>query len=109
MKVIKFTPELTELIKSGKKTSTFRLFDDKDLQVGDEFTMVTRDGEVLTEFGTAVITQVDLRTLSTLTAEDYDGHEPVADPVNVYRDYYGDTVNLDTEVKIIRFQVIQLF
>ena len=29
MKTIKFTPELTELIKKGKKTTTFKLFDDK--------------------------------------------------------------------------------
>lgn len=36
MKTIKFTPELSEQIIAGTKTSTWRLFDDKDLTVGGQ-------------------------------------------------------------------------
>jgi hypothetical protein len=109
MKVIKFTPELTELVKSGKKTCTFRLFDDKDLQAGDEFTMATRNGETVTEFGRGRITEVILRTIDTMQPDDYVGHEPIGDPLTTYRKYYGDSVTLDTEVKVVRFEILELF
>lgn len=108
MKTIKFTPQLSELIKTGKKVTTFRLFDDKDLQVGDEFIMATRDGEQVTEFGTGVITEVILRTIDTLQPKDYEGHEPVEDPIKYYKQFYGDRVQGDSEVKIIRFDVLSL-
>jgi len=35
MKTVKFRPDLAQLIMDGKKTTTWRLFDDKDLQAGD--------------------------------------------------------------------------
>jgi hypothetical protein len=109
LKVVKFTPALTELIKQGKKVTTFRLFDDKDLSVGDEIELATRDGEVVTVFGRAIITEVILRSIETLQPEDYTGHEPIKDPLADYRNYYGDKVQLDTEVKIVRFKVEELF
>lgn len=106
MKTIKFTPELANLIKEGKKVTTFRLFDDKDLQSGDHFIMAIRDGEDVREFGTAVITDVIMRTISTLQPEDYIGHEVVDKPLEYYREFYGDKVSNDSEVKVIRFDVI---
>ena len=110
IKTIKFTPELTELIKEGKKTTTFRLFDDKDLTVGDNFIMATRDGETVTEFGKAVITEIQIKTLGTLQPDDYNGHEKLTtDPVTSYKAYYGDKVTIDTEVKVIRFKVIEIY
>jgi len=36
MKTVKFRDYLVPLVLSGGKTSTWRLFDDKDLSVGDE-------------------------------------------------------------------------
>ena len=36
MKVLKFREYLVPLVLSGEKDSTWRLFDDKDLSVGDE-------------------------------------------------------------------------
>lgn len=109
MKTIKFTPELSELIKKGEKITTFRLFDDKDLQVGDTFIMATRESDKVTEFGTAIITEVILKTIDTLLPEDYVGHEPVDNPVEYYKGFYGDKVNSSSEVKVIRFNVINLY
>lgn len=40
MKTIKFRPALAKLIIEGKKTTTWRLFDDKNLQVGDVVELV---------------------------------------------------------------------
>lgn len=42
MKTLKFTPELCALIVTGQKKSTWRLFDDKNLQVGDELSFINK-------------------------------------------------------------------
>lgn len=105
MKTIKFTPELTDLIKSGKKFVTFRLFDDKDLSINDKVILATRDGENVIEFANARLISVRSKKIKDLVEDDYVGHEPVVDPVKTYRKYYGDKVNEETKVKIIKFQV----
>lgn len=66
MKTIKFTPELTELVKNGSKTTTWRVFDEKDLKEGDRIILATRDEDTVTEFGEATITKVTIRTISTI-------------------------------------------
>lgn len=109
IKTLKFTPVLTELIKKGEKTTTIRLFDDKDLSVGDKIQLATRDGENITVFGKALITEVVKRTIKTLRGEDFRGHEPVGDPLEYYKRYYGDKVQPDSEVKVIRFIVQEIF
>jgi hypothetical protein len=104
MKTLKFTPELCEQIIAGTKTSTWRLFDDKDLTVGDELTFINK--QALESFGTGKITQLYTKTLGTLEESDWVGHERFAsDDVmyDTYRQYYGDSVSPDTDVKIIHF------
>lgn len=106
MKSLKFAPDLVELILKGEKTTTWRLFDDKDLQTGDELSFVSK--ETGAEFGTAKVTWVSLRTLSTLTDEDWRGHErfPSEDVMyETYRTYYpNEVVDHDTVVKILTFE-----
>ena len=104
MKTLKFTPELCTLILNGEKTATWRLFDDKDLQVGDEIEFINK--ETSTKFGQGIITAIKIKTLSTLEEADWDGHEQYISEEEMYatyRSYYGDKVNPDTEVKIIDF------
>lgn len=104
MKTLKFTPELCEQILAGTKTSTWRLFDDKDLTVGDELTFVNK--QTLESFGTGKITQLYTKTLDTLEESDWVGHERFASDdimYHTYRQYYGDNVSPDTDVKIIHF------
>jgi hypothetical protein len=43
MKTLKFTTELCEQILCGVKTATWRLFDDKDLPVGDELQFINKE------------------------------------------------------------------
>ena len=43
MKTLKFTPELCQQIMAGNKTSTWRLFDDKDLTVGDKLQFLSKE------------------------------------------------------------------
>lgn len=104
MKTIKFTPELCEQILAGTKTSTWRLFDDKDLTKGDKINFVNK--ATLESFGTGEITKLYTKTLGTLEESDWIGHErfPSEEAMyKTYRTFYGDKVTPDTQVKIIQF------
>lgn len=104
MKTLKFAPELCEQILTGTKTSTWRLFDDKDLQTGDELAFLNKKN--LEQFGTAKITNLYTKTLGTLEDSDWEGHERFSSEeelYNTYRKYYGDQVTPETELKIIHF------
>ena len=104
MKTLKFAPHLVEKILSGEKTATWRLFDDKDLQKGDELIFINKETEV--QFGTATITSLKTRTLGSLTDDDWMGHEKYSSDEEMYasyREYYGDKVDENSEVKILTF------
>lgn len=109
MKTLKFTPELVSKIISGEKTSTWRLFDDKDLKLGDDLVFINKHtGE---SFGDATITSLKIRTLGTLTDDDWLGHERFASEEEMYatyRTYYGSRVDKNSEVKIITFEFREL-
>lgn len=104
MKTLKFAPDLVEKILAGEKTATWRLFDDKDLQEGDELTFINKEtGEI---FGSAKITSLYIKTLGTLTDEDWVGHERFSSDEEMYatyKQYYGDNVGPNSEVKILSF------
>jgi hypothetical protein len=104
MKTLKFTPDLCALILTGEKTSTWRLFDEKNLQAGDELLFINK--ETLEPFGTAVITKLLIKTLGTLTEADWEGHERFESEeimYQTYRGFYGNTVSPETEVKLLQF------
>jgi hypothetical protein len=104
MKTLKFAPELCEQIIARIKTSTWRLFDDKDLTVGDEINFVNK--ATLESFGTGEITQLYTKTLGTLEESDWIGHERFDSEeamYSTYKTFYGDRVTPETEVKIIHF------
>jgi hypothetical protein len=91
-------------ILSGEKTSTWRLFDDKDLKVGDDLEFINKN--TLETFGYAKITEIREKKLGDLVEKDYDGHEKFVsneEMIETYKGYYGDRVNENTIVKIIRF------
>lgn len=105
MKKLRFKSFLVPLVISGKKDSTWRLFDDKDLKQGDELLFINSDTEK--EFGTALIISTREKRLGDLKESDYDGHEKFESEEKMYeayRNYYGDNVNSDSVVKIIKFK-----
>ena len=105
-KAIKFATELVPLILTGEKTSTWRLFDDKDLQTGDQIELFEFGQDQ--PFATAVISTVVETTFGKLTAEDKAGHEDYSDDQDMYdtfSGYYKTEVGSDTELKIIHFEV----
>ena len=107
MKTIKFADELIDLILSGEKTTTFRLFDDKNLSEGDKLEFLrASDSKV---FAHAKITKVYEKRLKDLSDEDYKGHEKyesAAQALETFRKYYGDSVAPETIVKIVRFKLL---
>ncbi len=96
---------MAKLIIEGKKTATWRLFDDKDLQVGDEVELI--NWETKEVFGRAVITEVDEKPIKNLDDRDWEGHERFLSDKEMYakyREYYpGREVGPDTMVKILHF------
>lgn len=106
MKTVKFTSDLIPLILSGEKTSTWRLFDDKNLQEGDVISLQEFGKDE--PFAHAVINRVKQLSFGELTADDMDGHEYYSSSKEMYKifsGYYKTEVGPDTELKIIYFQV----
>lgn len=107
MKPLKFKPHLVQPILDGTKTSTWRLFDDKDLSVGDELSFI--NSETGAEFAKARITKVEEKNLGNITEEEWgtqNKHVSSDDKLAHYQSLYGDEVNLNTPVKIIDFKLI---
>lgn len=108
MKTIKFNPNLVQPILSGDKISTWRLFDDKNLSIGDELSFVNK--ETLEEFAKAKIIAVEEKKLGELTDADFSGHEryeSLEKMYETYRQYYGDRVTSETIIKMIDFEVLK--
>ncbi len=109
MKKLKFKDYLVPKILDGSKVITWRLFDDKNLQVGDELLFVDSDSGK--EFAKAEIIGVREKKLKEITEADFEeGHERYKsqdDMLAHYRDYYGNKVDLDSTIKIIKFQLLK--
>jgi hypothetical protein len=84
------------------------LFDDKDLKAGDRVELLC--WETKEKFADAEIIEVWEKKLNEIEDADYCGNEKYASQEKMYetfRKYYGDKVNQDTLVKIIRFELIR--
>jgi hypothetical protein len=106
MKSLKFRPYLVPKVLSGEKHSTWRLFDDKDIQQGEEVELL----EFVTNrhFADARVSKVIEKPFGDLTAADKEGHEEFAtdeEMYQVYSTYYKTDVTPDTPVKIIWFEL----
>ena len=107
MKTLKFREALSKLILNREKTNTWRLFDDKDLSVGDELVFIVWENGK--EFARAKLTDVIEKTFGELNDEDFEGHEKFnseKDKYDTYSLYYKQEVTKESPVKIIRFELI---
>ena len=107
MKTLKFAKNLVPLVLSGKKTTTWRVFDDKNLSVGDEIIFLKHGSNE--QFAVGKIISIREKKMSEIDESDFDGHEKYESPgrmIEVYKGYYGDKVNADNLVKIIKFKLI---
>ncbi len=105
MKVVKFKKHFISEILSGSKNTTWRLFDDKDLSVGDEIELVEK--ESLSKFGEAKIVDIVNKNIEELSPQELleHGYDNVNRMIEGHKLYYGDQVDLKTQVKIIQFEL----
>lgn len=107
MKRLGFEEKLIPLILSGKKTSTWRLFDEKNIKEGDELSLV--DSETGNEFARATVHSLKETTFGKLNDEDKKGHETFSSDrqmYNTYSGYYKTKIDENTPLKICRFELI---
>lgn len=107
VKTLKFHRDLVPLVLEGRKNSTWRLFDDKNLQVGNDIELLVF-GENK-PFARAKILEVTKKTFSELTPTDKQGHEEYTNDEEMYETYstyYKTSVGPKTVLKIIRFKLL---
>ncbi len=107
IKTLKFRKDLARMILLGQKTVMWRLFDDKDLKVGDDLQFI--EWETGRPFAKAQITGVKVKQFGAISEPDFLGHERFKDMGEMlqhYRDYYGDRVTMETDVKVIDFKLL---
>ena len=106
-KKLKFEEDLVPAILNGEKTTTFRLYDDKNIQDGDHLILYDKhNGE---EIARADVMLVYEKKFGDLSDEDFKGHEKY-ESMEIMREkfqqYYSEDVNDETPVKIIRFKIV---
>lgn len=104
MKLVKFRDYLVPLVLSGQKNSTWRLFDDKDLSIGDDVELCEFGKD--DSFATARITKVIEKPFGELKDDDKEGHETFSTDYEMYKTYSG---YYNTNVKIIWFKLTDRF
>ena len=107
-KQIIFNPELVPLVKSGQKTTTWRLTDKWNLQKDDVVDLIDRKKMIV--FANAKIMSVKVKTFAKLTADDKAGHEKFKNDEEMfktYSGYYKIKVGPRTKLKIVKFRIIQ--
>jgi len=107
-KKLHFISELIPAILARKKTSTWRLWDDKNLTKGDVVDFLETGTEK--HFATARLTKVIEKPIGELTEKDKAGHEEFKSDQEIYETfsrYYQHSVGPKTLVKIIWFKLIK--
>ncbi len=109
MKTLKFKDYLVPKILDGSKIITWRLFDDKNLQVGNKLLFV--NSGTGKEFARGEIIGVREKKLGEIVETDFEeGHEKYKsqdDMLAHYRDYYGDKVDLSSVIKIVKYKLLE--
>ena len=110
MKTLKLDHASAELVVSGRITSTWRLYDDKDLLIDDDVELIDKvdseDRATWRPIGTARINEVIQKRIGDIAEFDDQGDEyvwPQAEMLKACQKYYGPQVSLKTPIKIIHF------
>lgn len=107
IKTLKFRKDLSELILKNEKNTTWRIFDDKDIKEGDIIQFLVWETREM--FAKAKITNVVEKKFKDLDEKDIEGHEKFASKEEMYETYstyYNRTLDENTLVKIIKFELI---
>lgn len=114
MKALKVNHDSAHLILEGKRSSTWRINDDKDLHVNDVVMLIDQvnpiDPSSWKELGRVQIVQILEKQLGQLTQIDIGPEEALTsleDRLTLYRSYYGPQVRAETPVKIVFFAALK--
>jgi ribonuclease HI len=112
MKTLKLDHSLADMIRRGDKTSTWRMYDDKDIRVNDDINLLDKvdpkDPGTWQSVGTARVDMVVEKRLGDITKSDFGGHEQFAsreEMLKAYQGYYGPQVTFETPIKMIHFSL----
>lgn len=112
MKTLKLDHALAEMVRDGTKTSTWRIYDDKDIRVNDDIELIDKikpaDPSTWRSMGTARVDMVVEKRLGEVNDKDFEGRNPYASQEKMladFRKYYGPQVALETPVKMIHFSL----
>jgi hypothetical protein len=99
-KTLKFPSHFTETIKTQASIITTRLFDEKNLNVGDTIDLLTKEsGE---KFASGKITKIQEKTFADVLAD-------AKDPEGLHKmyeeDYYHQKIDSTTPVKFIHIDI----
>jgi ribonuclease HI len=110
VKTLKLDHALAQQVLKGKKMSTWRINDDKDLHVNDAVSLIDKvvptDPASWQVIGVATITSILEKQLGQVNQSDMEQHEKfssIEEVIKTFRGYYGPQVGAETPVKIIRF------
>ena len=104
---LKFAGELPKLILEGKKDTTWRINDEKNIEEGDVLILIST--ESLKEFGKANVIKVNNTTFKNLNYNDKEGHEKFIteeEMYETYSKYYNTKIIPETKVKVITFKLL---
>lgn len=104
MKTLKFTPEQIPRIQNGALMNTWRLHDEKQLNVGDEVQFINNEnGET---FGYGTINEIVIKRIADINDTDQIGHEKYVNLdqiLAVFRKFYGQSIGPETIVKVVKY------
>lgn len=110
MKTLKLDHELADMVRRGDKTTTWRIYDDKDIRVNDQIELLDKvnpgDPSTWQPVGTARVDKVVEKRLGDVTTMDFEGHgdfKSREEMLKVYQKYYGPQVTFETPIKMIHF------
>ncbi len=106
MKTLKFIPSQIEPILNGTYNTTWRLADEKNIQVNDEIQLInSENGNV---FAKIIVDEVTTKSIEDISSYDIQGHEnygSIEEIIDVFKKYYGPDITIKSLVKIIKYHL----
>jgi len=107
MKTLKFDESQIDKIINSEIISTWRLADEKNIQVNDHIQFISSENG--RKFADIIVDEVTTKRIEDINAEDMVGHEQydsVSDILDSFQKYYGQLINHESLVKIIKFHLV---
>ena len=110
MKTLKFDHEAAQSIQAEQKTSTWRLYDDKDISVDDNLRVLDKvdpnSSKSWKILGIARVKEVVEKKFKDVSPEELakENYGSLEEVLEKFKGYYGQRVSMETPVKIIYFE-----